>query len=1008
MLHFALRRWQLAAVFLITACRAPTQPPQPVEPPPAALAPAAPATPVFPTPFEGPVETKRGSLLSLPLRAQMQVSATHTVLVYELPEDWKRESFALVKNDQDPATFLPSAEIHVEGSEIQFAFISNQDIRATAAEGSPVKDAPEDRLLAGEWLWVLTANPAKVQDARLFTAFEDYDQLNVWRPTERPLVLQLPRKQDEVTLLQLADWGRALGHHLGESRRETAFERFANRRLSELYDPQIEPSNQDWMEQRAERGLGDLLAFSSGWESIDAALQPYRQAKVKKEEFSPTLPIRELRSPELRRHDWKTMLQSVAAQKDSPPIFAAAPADFYVIHGHQLSHLERLLKEVELYLEPVAQLYPTQAEVKGLIPRYRRKLGLPEASQPAERSKAFVDELILVGSDPFLAQGSDVTLVIRPTPGRRTLLRKMLDAALALRLGDETPHTARIEIAGQQVESTASTDHSIHRLIAEVGPYLLLSNSENALASVFDTLAKKRPALKDELDFQYMWRRDAESTPDIFFYASDRFIEANLSPERRITDARRALAEYELIEQGHAFLLSALLHGKMAENREQLIEQKLLSPAQINHFDGSPIVGNHDPRSSWGRTQDLTPLIDRPTPTVVTAEEKAAYEVFVERYERDWGEFFDPIALRFKFPEDAELQADVRILPVFAQQEMRELEGLTGPTRISRVESPRGMSAALALKPQENSWLRQWAGQELDAMDWLGDYVLIGMDDNVDVARTLFRYAPEPKNEANELSPENELAQLPLYAILDIKNRSSFSLFLAGLTLRMADTGQFGEVTSETVDDVTIQTLPVQGTPLLLHYALGKEAFFLSTQKATLLRLLKHETSAGFAQKDEKNGAQIFWGANFRSPSSSSALLLVSQWLFETMARTEFSSLMQGRHRDAAYFAAALEIPDGETIDTVQLRRLVGKIPRTMDGLTLRQSVYGALDPARGNRLHPDYAAIPFSGSWIDKIFQNLQSAEFDLAFDKEAPGADQELQRSFHSRMTIRRARKH
>ncbi|MCA9620719.1 MAG: hypothetical protein KC731_16965, partial [Myxococcales bacterium] len=469
------------------------------------------------------------------------------------------------------------------------------------------------------------------------------------------------------------------------------------------------------------------------------------------------------------------------------PLARLTPADCYYLRAHDVAGLFALLDEVDEWGTPLLRLLDETTEQHLLTQRYRTLLGLPGSELAKRLGPTVIERLALVGSDPFLRQGSDVTVIaeVKNATLFAAGLRRELEAALAGR----EPERETIDHRGVPITIVRSRDGAVQQHRASVGSTEIISTSRGAIQRVLDTIAGRHPSLADEPDFQFMLRRDPAVLDTVLVYAGDRFIESALSPRSRILDARRQIALDELERCGKTALLFGVIHGRAPADHEELLGSKLLKPTDLKHFDRAPITfePNHAPRSSWGTPAHLTALIDLPDPTRVTKVEQAAYEDFVRRYEWQWSESLDPIALRVATedgPSGRNLRAKLRVLPLLRTGDYARLVQIAGTTPVPTKPARDGAQIMIAIS--EDSSVRQellgmsqsFVGQGL-RIDWLGDRAAIGILDRPQLANVVAATGLAPQMPAPNQRDQDEmdaLMELPLYAKVAVKNRAAAAL----------------------------------------------------------------------------------------------------------------------------------------------------------------------------------------------------------------------------------------
>jgi hypothetical protein len=292
--------------------------------------------------------------------------------------------------------------------------------------------------------------------------------------------------------------------------------------------------------------------------------------------------------------------------------------------------------------------------------------------------------IAIVGSDLFLAEGSDVTALIhcangnplvwkdfqqwvKLPPERRGFIDSGGSIACALGL---PPENAEPKSLGQ----LAGVDYFFHSLdggkvqlyCANPRPNLhVRSNSVVALRRVLEAIqgkdadGKTVQTLGTSAEFRYA-RTQLPHDPeeDGFFYFSESFLKHLASPATFIKQRRRELAHAHLRMIGHAAQMYQSETGRLPESLGTLAAAQCV-PGAFNEGElCSPGGGTYslaaDCRtgvsSVYGRADFLTPCCDLPLPQA-TAAEAEAYEAFAGTFDSNVCKLFTPVALRLRLTE---------------------------------------------------------------------------------------------------------------------------------------------------------------------------------------------------------------------------------------------------------------------------------------------------------------------------------------------------------------------
>src|SRR5271169_3227631 len=186
--------------------------------------------------------------------------------------------------------------------------------------------------------------------------------------------------------------------------------------------------------------------------------------------------------------------------------------------------------------------------------RYQTQLALRRGPLTRALGPSVVGEVAVVGSDPYVEEGSDVTVLFRVKD------RGLFDAGLAATQADlEKDHGSLVhetrDHAGVTVRVSRSADGVVGQQRATLGDVELVSNSPHAIDAVLDAAQGKRARLADETDFKFMLARDARERADVLAFLGDRFVGEVVGPRQKVLESRRQDAQGELMELGAAALL---------------------------------------------------------------------------------------------------------------------------------------------------------------------------------------------------------------------------------------------------------------------------------------------------------------------------------------------------------------------------------------------------------------------------------------------------------------------
>lgn len=967
----------LAAVLLVGCAPAPTKPvaPTKVAPPPTATASEASPAPEPPFPKLGTV-----ALARVDVREVAQITPTGRAL------DGAFEVLQLALPADAPQVSERS-EVEVEGPALPYAFVSGREL----------------------WIRRPTSDARRALDGALYVSAG-------WGEPGRRI-----RFHADLGATKAADpklltrWLSALSEQF--SRHDGPFFAYAESTLRARLGKAAPPSDAHPTWGTRGNQFANLIGTSTGRSSVQEALQQNRPLYVELSSGPRKTALSALAAPRLTRHPWPAMLAQLP-QKAKPELLArAAPANFYFLRVRDFTTFLDLSQLVESWGTPALDVIDGKIQDRGLRDRYQTELALESGELSRVFGPSVISELALVGSDPYLIEGSDLTLIFRVTSG------PLFDAALLKALGTFGDRHGGITSVhrthdGVDVQVSRSADGQVHRQRASVDGFELVSNSPGAIDRVISTIHGKAPRLADEPDFAYMLARDAERDALLLAFAGDRFVETVVGPQQKIKAAERAVALAELSRPGYAALLFGFLEGRTPKDANELVRAKLLGVADTK---ANGVAAHWQPgqsaQSPRGSTIALVPLIDTPDITRVTASEQAGYEQFAREYERDWSEFVDPFALRVGRTMGADgaltIDAELRVLPLLRAQYRGFLRSV-GDARVEAGELPDG--ARLLLGVGKDAELRhllngasRYLGSTPVSFDWLGDYAYVGLADRNELAEAaLWERDTSPEGQTREPNRDAErraIGSTPVYAGIAIRSTAAATIALAVLK-RIGD-----EVAPDTliwkpvrkhrgIAVMSVQSTEVDTRDCTLFYALTSHELLFALNETVLLglvdRVLDGKGPREVDAKSDPRATQLVFDLHGKKDG---ALMSVLSW---SLTKT----LQQGqpRARDSAFaiFRGAPEIGGDPDKGAALLRNYFGAVTLTPEGNRYGYGPDGVRDPVRGSASAPIFPALPVNNSAVSRVLERLGSLRSEVAFDDE-PGVAQAQSLRVHLSLDLR-----
>ncbi len=437
--------------------------------------------------------------------------------------------------------------------------------------------------------------------------------------------------------------------------------------------------------------------------------------------------VASLKGPTVKSHPWEKML---AGRKPAiSPLAYDVPEDFYLVEFRALSKLLDVLDANDLWGAHLFNQAFKEARTQNVGERLKRQLAVQ--AEPALRPfyDLVVQDVAVTGSDPFVREGSDVTLIFRLK--QPALFKPRMDAFLdeAQKARADATRTTGNYLGVDYVQlETPSRDLSV--IAADPAPDLhVRSNSLVAFRRVVEAIKGHQGVrrLGDTAEFAYIrtLMPQGDEAEDGLLYMSDPFIRRLVGPQLKLTERRRMLCYNHLRMIGHAALLYRTEFGKWPTSLEELARTNS-SPGQFGEgelscpsggkyalsADGASGVCSHH-----GHALYLTPNLEIPV-TEVSGAEADEYDAFLAEYNQYWRTYFDPIALRLKATPQ-QYRVETLILPLIDNSVYTGLaSALSGePEALDVLPVPPRNIFSLALRLNKEPFLKRAKRKGSDTSD---------------------------------------------------------------------------------------------------------------------------------------------------------------------------------------------------------------------------------------------------------------------------------------------------
>jgi hypothetical protein len=460
-----------------------------------------------------------------------------------------------------------------------------------------------------------------------------------------------------------------------------------------------------------------------------------------------------LSGPTVKSHPWEQML---AGRKPEVSALArSVPEDFYFAEFRTLSKLLDAFDAGDLWGSHLYNQAFREAATLDVGERLKRQLAVETDPRTRPLYDVFVEQVAVTGSDPFVREGSDVTLLFRVK--QPLLFRGKMDGFIddASKARPDAKRTEGEYLGVSYVQlQTPERDISVVSAYPEEGLHVR-SNSLAAFRRVIEALKGKTSdgravrSLGGTPEFAYIRTLMPAGDPreDGFVYLSDPFIRRLVGPELKLTERRRLLCYNHLRMIGNAALLFRTEHGRWPASLEELRKEGaapgLFGEGALSCPDGGHYTLSADGTagvcSRHGHALRMTPNVEAPVEEV-TAAEADEYGAFVEEYNQYWRVYFDPIAFRLKVAPD-ELRVETIILPLIDNTAYTSLRGALGGRAepLDPLPVPRRNIFSASFRPNKEQMLKDIRKEEEEEKKAhptptpTPDYVAYGYPDEAEV-----------------------------------------------------------------------------------------------------------------------------------------------------------------------------------------------------------------------------------------------------------------------------------
>ena len=562
----------------------------------------------------------------------------------------------------------------------------------------------------------------------------------------------------------------------------------------------------------------------------------------------------------VKEMDWISLLKKEETKLD--PTAAHIPADQYAVFFPDFAALLTLIDEADRDGTPILELLQKTGEDAQSQQRYERQLCLDTSTLSRLLGGTLIKSVAVTGSDPFFRTGTDLTILFeaRNPTALKTVIREKQLAALKA-----TPGARKVEAVtdGLSYSGVVSPGRAVSSHMAVIGSMVIVTNSPaqiRRLAAIKQGTSKSLASLPEYRFFRQRYRRgdDGETA---FLIVTDAAIRKWGGPRWRIAASRRTRAA-AILAEFQATYLDQLARGTVEPGI-------IYTDWQVPDLGKLRLSSRGVTSATYGSLDFLTPIselsIDK-----VTAAEAASYRRWRRGYQRNWTQFFDPLAVRFSVRKQR-LFADVSVMPLIAGSKYREYIRVASGAKIKPQAGDRHKGAlfhfalAVNLKSQTarqaDSTLRALTRSlgKTTALGWMGESVAVYAEKDPFWAELA---------KANEQNKWQFLIQnihrLPVVARAEVSNSLKLALFLTGVrtTIEQSAPGLTGWETLTWHKQPYVKITPTDqarrsagdrlNKEFAIYYAATPRSLIVTLREDLLKQAIDRERAAVQAQKEKK------------------------------------------------------------------------------------------------------------------------------------------------------------
>lgn len=536
-----------------------------------------------------------------------------------------------------------------------------------------------------------------------------------------------------------------------------------------------------------------------------------------------TLHISTIAEPAIKSIDYKQKLKEQLENGIQPKIHAVShliPDDQYLMQFNSHQSVADLHHSIQQWAEPVLRLLAEDARDHHLWEKYQQQLIVRFEDLAPLFESGSVKEMSLTGSDFFVAEGTDMTVLLK-TNGDNRLTESLNDWSRAAKVDRPDLEDRSFNYRGLQLQARYTTDRKISSFIVLHEDWVIISNSHVGIRRIVDTIQNRIPSLSEAEDYLYLTTLlpPSEKSEDGYAYCSDGFLRYLFSPAFKVGERRRKQSLNNLVMLNNASLFHRLEYGRSPENLTDLIDGRFISSDRIVCPQGGAYAFdlNQDTstNSVFNRIKYLTPIRELKV-LKISADEKSEYERYQKRLSSFWQKYFTPVAARISTQPNTSVEycllpfassADWRFFSDLLREEAQPLQ-LAGVAEsvfasVNLLSGRKRVGELLTTLPGVDGVLSD--DPTLTDLNWLGDHMSVHFCDahtvlEVDPTRLRKLSTPFPVGTLQQAGIATALfaAAAPMYVGIEVEDHEKADRFLEMLSSRIFLHQQdFGEIGTE-------------------------------------------------------------------------------------------------------------------------------------------------------------------------------------------------------------------